>query len=81
MNRKWDRLSEESKQSIIDQLILYFEQERGEKIGVLAAGQLLDFFQQAASAEIYNKGVEDAKKLIESRMDDMKFDLDDLLDL
>lgn len=79
--RRWERLSEEKKQAVINELIHFFEQERGEEIGVVAATQLLDFFLQRAGPEIYNKGVLDAKKAMENRFEDLGYDLDDLLDL
>ena len=76
-----NKLSEEKRKSIIDELILYFEQERDEKVGMIAAGQLLDFFMQSAGSEIYNKGISDAKKVIESRINEISYDLDDLLEI
>lgn len=81
LKRKWDRLSDEKRKAAIDDLIYYFESERDEKIGVLAAEQLLDFFLQNVGAEIYNKGIADAKETLYKRMEDLKYDLDDLLDL
>ena len=81
MNRKIDRLSEERRQAVINDLTLFFENERDEKIGVLAAGQLLDFFLLSAGSDIYNKGISDAKDALEKRFDDFKYDLDDLMDL
>ena len=81
LKRKWNRISEEKRQSSIDELIYYFEQERNEKIGVIAAEQLLDFFLQNVVAEVYNRGLSDAKKLTEKRIEDLQFDMDDLMDL
>lgn len=81
LKRKWDRLSDEKRKAAIDDLIYYFESERDERIGVLAAEQLLDFFLQHVGAEIYNKGIADAKETLDKRMEDLKYDFDDLLDL
>ena len=79
--KKWDRLSEEKKRVVIDEFIHFFEEERGEQIGKLAAEQILNFFLESAGTELYNKGVQDAKKAVESRFEEIKYDLDDLLDL
>lgn len=79
--RKWNRLSEEQRKSAIDALILFFEQERDEKIGVLAAEQLLDFFLQSSGSALYNKGISDAKETLEKRFEDLQYDLDDLFDV
>lgn len=79
--RKWDRISDEKRQSAINELILFFEQERSEKIGVIAANQLIDFFLQSVGADIYNKGIDDAKASLNKRLEELNYDLDDLLDL
>lgn len=81
MKRKWDRLTDEQREVVKEELISFFERERDEKIGVIAAGEILNFFLQTAGAKIYNKGVEDARKAMENRTDELKYDLDDLLDL
>ncbi len=79
-NPKWNRLGEEQRKAAINDLIYFFEKERDEKIGVIAAGQLLDFFLEYVGSEIYNKGVIDSKRTIEKRLEDLNYDLDDLLD-
>jgi len=80
-NRKWDRISDEKRQQAIDDLIYFFESERSEKIGVIAAEQLLDFFLENIGPDVYNRGLSDAKTAIAKRMEDLQFDMDDLMDL
>ena len=80
-NRKWDRISDEKRQQAIDDLIYFFESERSEKIGVIAAEQLLDFFLENIGPDVYNRGLSDAKTVIAKRMEDLQFDMDDLMDL
>ncbi len=79
--RKWEKLTDEQRQASIEGLIHFFENERDEKIGVLAAEKLLDFFQQNIGVSIYNKGVTDAKVAVEKRIEDLQFDLDDLIEV
>ncbi|MCH2215104.1 MAG: DUF2164 domain-containing protein [Flavobacteriales bacterium] len=81
MQRKGDKLSVEKRDSIIKDIIYFFEKEHDMKMGVLAAGEILNFFLQTAGTEVYNKGILDAKKAVESRMDELRYDLDDLLDI
>ena len=67
INHSWERLScEESKISKED-LIIYFEKEMGEKIGIISAEQILNHFLKSTGSKIYNKGVYDAKKALETR--------------
>ena len=80
VNRRWERLSEEESKAAKEALILFFEREREEKIGLIAADDLLNFFLQTVGGKIYNKGLEDAKKVLENRFEELKFDLDDLMD-
>ena len=80
INRKWDRLSEEEKRAAKEKLIHFFEHERDEEIGVIAAEQILNFFLESVGVVLYNKGVTDARRAVENRTDELKYDLDDLLD-
>jgi uncharacterized protein (DUF2164 family) len=80
IKRKWERLTDDKKKACLDEIIIFFENERDEKIGVIAAEQVLNIFLQTAGTELYNKGVEDAKKTLEHRLDDLHMDLDLLLD-
>ena len=79
IKRSWERLTDEEKEMAKKELILFFDKERGEKIGVIAAEEILNFFLQSVGPKLYNKGVLDAKKAIGSRMEEMLFDLDDLI--
>lgn len=79
--RSWERLNEDERRKVKEELILFFERERDEKIGVIAADEILNFFLQSAGDKLYNQGVIDAKRAAENRMDELRYDLDDLLEL
>lgn len=81
MKRKWDRLSDEEKQLAIKELIAFYEVERDEKIGVIAADEILNHFLQSVGTKLYNKGIEDARKALRTRLDELNYDLDDLVEL
>lgn len=81
IKRTWERLTDEEKDKAKDELIHFFEEERDEQIGVIAAEELINFFLQSVGSNLYNKGVADAKKALENRMEELSFDLDDLLEL
>lgn len=81
LNRRWDRFTSEERKQAIDDLILFFETERDEKIGIIAAEEILNHFLQSAGSKLYNKGIEDARKALQNRHEELKYDLDDLLDL
>jgi len=81
IKRKWDRLSDEEKRVAKDELIHFFETERDEKIGVIAAEKILDHFSEFVGTKLYNRGIIDAKKAMENRFKELNYDLDDMLDL
>jgi uncharacterized protein (DUF2164 family) len=78
---KWERLSDEEKNLAKEGLILFFENKRNEKIGIIAAEEIINFFLQSVGDKLYNKGVTDAKKAIENRIEELNFDLDDLIEM
>lgn len=72
-------LSEERRQQIINEIVTFFKESRDETIGVIAAEDLLDFFLQNVTKDIYNKGVTDAGQLLAGRLADLQIDLDQLI--
>lgn len=78
--RKWDRLTDDQRRTRINELITFFKEDRGEEIGLIAGEQILDFFLQNAGSDLYNKGLKDAHQALERCFEDLKVDLDVLLD-
>lgn len=68
IKRSWDLLTEKQKNIIIDKIIGYFEKDRNEQIGVVAAEQILDFFLDTAGGAIYNNALNDIKPLMEQEL-------------
>lgn len=79
IKRKWDMLSKTKKESLVKEIITFFQQKRDEELGIIASESILDFFLQNMGEDIYNKGVEDSKKLLKKRFDDLEIDLDLLI--
>jgi uncharacterized protein (DUF2164 family) len=57
-------LSPEQRRGAIAAIQRYFENERAESIGELAALLLLDFFAEEIGEVFYNRGVDDAQALL-----------------
>jgi uncharacterized protein (DUF2164 family) len=81
IKRTWERLTDEEKNLAKEELILFFENERDERIGIIAAEDMINFFLQSVGSKLYNKGIIDAKKTIENRIEELNFDLDDLIEM
>lgn len=76
VKRDWDTLSDEERRFAVGEIIGYFESERGEKIGVVAAGQLLDFFLRTTGPAVYNRALDDTKALLEKTLGSFALDID-----
>lgn len=76
MKREWDVLSDEQRRFLTDEIIGYFEMNRGEKIGIVAAGQLLDFFLRTAGRSVYNRALDDTKVFLEKSFGSVLLDID-----
>jgi uncharacterized protein (DUF2164 family) len=64
-------LSPEQKKEAIRDIRYYFETERGELIGDLAADQYLDFIIDKMGSYIYNQAVMDIQKYMEVKVEDI----------
>lgn len=68
-------LNKEEKEYVIDQVKEYFELERGEVIGDLSADQFVQRMAEEMGPFFYNKGIEDARRMVEQKVMNMDEDL------
>jgi uncharacterized protein (DUF2164 family) len=64
-------LTKEQRTEMVSSIKKYFKKERGEEIGDLASGLILDFIIEKLAPEFYNQGVQDSSKYIGDRLEDM----------
>jgi len=69
-------LGRDERQRLVGDLQAWFQAERGERIGELAAELLIDFFQTGAGKAWYNRGVQDAQAVLRDRMERLVDDVD-----
>lgn len=70
--------SKEEKNKLCNELITFFNEERGETIGIIQAEKFIDFFLENFGKEVYNKGIEDAKNKFASFSEEFQFNLEEL---
>jgi len=63
--------SKEEKELIVGQIKLYFSEELNQEIGSFDAGFLLDFFTEEIGPYFYNRGLYDARALIQERLENI----------
>jgi uncharacterized protein (DUF2164 family) len=65
------KLTKEQREDMVKSIKRYFKTERGEEIGDLGAGLLLDFIIDRMAPEFYNQGVLDSGRYMNERIEDM----------
>lgn len=76
------KLPKEEKDILVESVQGYFEEERSETIGSLAAEQIIDFMISELGPYIYNQAVTDARKLVNekaSQIEDELYSLEKLV--
>lgn len=79
VKRKGDLLSKEEKKKATEEIITFFKNQRDENIGIIAAGEILDFFLENRGLKMYNKGVEDSIAFLKNKLEDLELDMELLL--
>lgn len=69
-------LGREERERLMGDLQQWFQEERDERLGNLAADLLVEFFQEKAARHWYNRGVQDAEACVRDRMDRLVDDVD-----
>ncbi|KGP90107.1 hypothetical protein N780_06870 [Pontibacillus chungwhensis BH030062] len=71
-------LKKEEREQILSKIQGYFEMERGEEIGTIAADQVFQFIEKEVAPHFYNQGVRDAKRMLEEKMMNLDEDITSL---
>lgn len=69
------RLPKEQKDEIVDRLKVFFEEERSESIGDLAAEQIIDFMMKELSPYVYNRAISDVRIMINEKFSQIEDEL------
>ena len=72
------KFSKDEKKILIPLIQQYFEEERGEDIGNLAAEFFLDFVAAEIGPFIYNHAISDARKSLNEYMSELEYRLYEL---
>lgn len=63
--------SKTEKETIVRKIQLYFKEELEQDIGQFDAEFLLDFFSEEVGPYYYNRGLYDARTILENRLEDI----------
>lgn len=70
-----EKMLKDERQQMVTNLQNYFQEKQWSEIGNLEAEQLLSFIMEDVSPYIYNAALQDARKLIIERMENVEEDL------
>lgn len=69
-------LDREARADAVRHIRAYFERERGEELGEMAAGFFLDFVTEELGHHFYNAGLADAQALLARFVDSLDADIE-----
>jgi uncharacterized protein (DUF2164 family) len=69
------KIPKEQKEQIISNFKTFFEEERSETIGDLAAEQIIDYMIKELAPYIYNKAIEDARQILIQKITSLEEEL------
>jgi uncharacterized protein (DUF2164 family) len=68
-------LSKEARKEAIASIERWFQENRDERIGNIAAGALLAFFLDEIGPSVYNRGVADAQERMQMRLGELDIEV------
>lgn len=75
MLRKWDSLDESLQKKCIDEIITRIDEIGDAGAGVIAAQDIIDIVTENLAPAIYNRGIADAKKVVNEKHADLDVEL------
>ena len=68
-------LAKEARKEAIASIERWFQENRDERIGNIAAGALLAFFLEEVGPSVYNRGVADAQERMQMRLGELDIEV------
>jgi uncharacterized protein (DUF2164 family) len=66
------QLTDERRERMLRSIRKYFAEALDQELGDLAAERLLDFFVKELGAPVYNQAIQDARKFLLGKLDDLE---------
>lgn len=73
-NEQIINLSEEQKQKLMREIHDFFDSEYGEDIGIIKQSRILDLFLEQLGPMIFNKGLDDAMRMVKQSQENFEAD-------
>ena len=66
------QLTDERRERVLRSIKKFFAEKLDQEIGDLAAERLLEFFVKELGAPVYNQAIQDARKFLLGKLDDLE---------
>lgn len=77
MQRKWDTDDKQLNQKCLDEVIARIQEISDvAQVGVIAAQDVIDIVLENLAPQVYNKGINDAQKLLRDKYDILENDIE-----
>lgn len=70
MAKKKGLMSEQDRERVLEQIQQFFEEERGESLGVIAAGNIYDFFYDTLGKDLCKKALDLYRDRLNLKLED-----------
>lgn len=71
MEQKKIKLTKDQEKKAVDELVAWFETERGENLGNLEGLMMLEYLLEKIGPVVYNQAIADAQHYLEEKTEDM----------
>ena len=78
MQKKFSGIPKEQNDKCIAEVITRIEEIESERVGVIAAQDVIDIVVENLGPDIYNSAIQDTKKLLQEKIADIEFEIDEL---
>lgn len=76
MVHKWRIKDDQVRRKCIDEVIARISEEDDASIGAIAAQDIIDIVAEHLGPAVYNKAIDDSKRLVQTKLIDLEIDLD-----
>ncbi len=76
MIRKWDITDADVNRRCKEEIITRIAEQGDAEFGIIAAQEIIDIVANNLGPQIYNQALNDAKKVIEKKLEDLEVDFD-----
>lgn len=76
MIRKWDITDLQLQRTCVQEILQRLKEQNGTEFGILAAEDIIEIVAHYVGPQAYNLGLEDARQVLQAKLNDTEVELD-----